>query len=102
MGSYWTVCRSSQPASQSRCKTLPIVFDHGISFKARPCPNAELRSVSAWYFDWNIEKCHQSHVDLCPGDEKPLFSGKLNSFPTEEDCMNGIRIYAPIFFCIHI
>ena len=63
------------------------------SFKPSPCSDEELRSTSSWYFDWNIERCHQSHLSVCPGDEERLFANDLNSFPKLEDCLSGTYLF---------
>ena len=74
---------------------MPVVFASKESsllknhYKPSPCANDELRSVSNWYFDWNIEKCIQSHTLVCPGDEEKLLGSNLNSFPGLVDCLNG-------------
>ena len=57
--------------------------------RPQPCPDAELRSLALYYFDWQVEKCHQSHLKICPGDEKLIFSQKLNAFKTLWDCLNS-------------
>ena len=84
-----------ESGQDSRCRSIPLVFaisntdQCDVGFRPRPCPDAELHSLALFYYDWNVQKCYQSHVGVCPDDESRLFSEKFNSFPTRLDCLKS-------------